>query len=405
MSIFGDALGAVKGGLEDGYKLVTDSHYRDQVWNSAVDDAKTAANVVSTPVRAVDAAKDQVGSWIDSGEKYLDNKVDDARAWLSQHGGVAGQVASDWIGVNQGVAESLYGAGKGLVQLANGAASLADPIEWAANPGANIARVKSAVGTAAALGKIAGLADPGTWIANPQGNEQLAGALWHSAATSFDKDPSKFVGNVAGTIGTLFIPGAGEAGAVGDAGRMAELATDASKVVNLAEDTRRATTVAQDAGEAGGAAAAAEGAARAADPGKALMLPPVKIEFPANGLTPEQQALFRAHLAEQEIHLNGLSLSRPSDLRLNLENYPYVSRELTRARAAARGYLPGSGTGQDAAHGLDAVAGGYLHDFVGFRDAATNQRIGSLWRTRSSQIVPGRVHQLLPIFDGVKPTP
>jgi hypothetical protein len=267
MSVFGDALGFVKsvgqnswdavkgvvaGGThlaEDGYKLATDSHYREQAWNTAINDAKAAANLTATAVRDGDAAKEQFGSWIDSGEKFLENKVDDGRAWLRQHGGIAGQAASDWIGFQEGVGQSLYDAGKGLVQLADGVQSLTNPVEWAVNPDANVARVKSVVNSVEALGKIAGLADPARWITDPQGNARLAGALWHSAATSFDKDPAKFTGNVVGTIGTLFIPGADGAAAAGDAGRAAALLGDAGKLANVTEDAGRVSTLAGDAGK------------------------------------------------------------------------------------------------------------------------------------------------------------
>jgi len=262
-------LGAVKGAVggvehlpEGGYRLATDSRYREQVWNSAVNDAKAAANFAQTAVRTHDGAKQQFGSWIDSGEKSLENKVDDGRAWLRQHGGVAGQTASDWIGFGEGVGVSVYDAGKGLVQLADGVQSLANPIEWAANPGANVGRVKSAVNTVETLGKIAGLADPTSWITDPQGNARLAGALWHSTATSFENDPAKFTGNVVGTVGTLFIPGADAAGVAGDAARATELATDASKAAAITGDVGKATTITQDAGKA--AAITQQGASRAA---------------------------------------------------------------------------------------------------------------------------------------------
>src|SRR5215469_4164963 len=174
MSLWGDAFNAVKGVVtggahlaEDGYKLATDSHYREQAWNSAVNDAKAAASFVGNAVRSADAAKEQVGAWIDSGEQHLEKKVDDGRAWLRQHGGVVGKVASDQIGFDEGIATSVYGAGKGLVQLADGVGSLTNPLEWAANPGANVTRVKSALDTAETLGKIGALADPTSWITNP----------------------------------------------------------------------------------------------------------------------------------------------------------------------------------------------------------------------------------------------
>jgi hypothetical protein len=57
------------------------------------------------------------------------NVVDEGRAWLRQHGGGLMQAASEWIGFEEGVGESHYGAGKGLVQLAQGAQSLTDRID------------------------------------------------------------------------------------------------------------------------------------------------------------------------------------------------------------------------------------------------------------------------------------
>jgi hypothetical protein len=244
MSIFDDAFSFAEhvGGsmvndtahlAEDGYKLATDSNYREQAWHSALNHVKAAANFGKAAIRSVDAAKDQLGSMINSGEQYLEKKVDDGRAWLRQHGGVAGQVLSDQVGFDEGIASSLYGAGKGLVQLADGVSSLTNPVEWAVNPDANIGRIKSAVNSAESLGKIAGLADPANWMADPRGEAQLAGALWNSAKTSFENDPAKFVGNVVGTIGTLAIPGADAAGAVADTAKVTELATDVSRATAI----------------------------------------------------------------------------------------------------------------------------------------------------------------------------
>lgn len=286
MSLWGDAFNAVKGVVtggahlaEDGYKLATDSHYREQAWNSAVNDAKAAASFVGNAVRSADAAKEQVGAWIDSGEQYLEKKVDDGRAWLRQHGGVVGKVASDQIGFDEGIATSVYGAGKGLVQLADGVGSLTNPLEWAANPGANVTRVKSALDTAETLGKIGALADPTSWITNPHDNAKLAGALWNSAATSFKNDPAKFTGNVVGTVGTLFIPGADGAAVAGDAAKATELATDASKAVAITGEVGKASAVTGDVGKAAAIAGdAGKEAAITGDAGKAAAIEkPVQI--------------------------------------------------------------------------------------------------------------------------------
>jgi hypothetical protein len=133
--------------------------------------------------------------------------------------------------------------------------------------------------------------------------------------------------------------------------------------------------------------------------GQRLILRPIEIEFPASGLTPAKQKLFTQHLLEQEEQLNNLSLLRTDDLKLNLANFGNVKKQIEVARRTGRGYLYGSGEGMDASHRLDSIAGGYIHDFVGYRDPV-QRYIGSLWRTRAEQIVPGREHQLKPIFDG-----
>jgi hypothetical protein len=132
--------------------------------------------------------------------------------------------------------------------------------------------------------------------------------------------------------------------------------------------------------------------------GQRIMLRPVEIEFPARGLSPAEQQLVSSHLAEQELRLNQLSLNATSDLESNLLNYQNIKPQVDASRALARQYLPGSGAGLDAAHSLDTVAGGYLNDFAGFR-SPIQQRIGSLWRTRTQYIQPGQVHRLVPKFD------
>ena len=226
------------------------------IWNSAKDGATAVAKGVERGWKsAVNDAK-AAGSWIDSGETYLENKIDEGRGWLREHGGVAGRVASHQIGVAEGVGVSVYDAGKGLVQFADGAASLANPIEWAADPGANIARVKSTVASVKALGRIAYLASPLGWMLDPQGSAQFAGTLWNSAARSFESDPAKFVGNAVGTIG-MSIGGAEAAGAAGlaarvarQAPRVAELAADVGEAATVSADTGKAAAVTRDAGTA-----------------------------------------------------------------------------------------------------------------------------------------------------------
>jgi hypothetical protein len=315
MSIFGDALSLAKnvGGrvvngaehlAEDSYKLATDGSYREQAWNSALNDVKAAANFGKDAIRSVDAAKDKLGSAIDSGEQYLENKVDDGRAWLWQHGGVGGEELSDQIGVGEGVARSLYDAGKGVVQIADGASSLMNPLEWAANPDANVDRIKLAANSVKSLGKVASLADPASWVTNPKGNEQLASALWNSAATSFKNDPSKFVGNLVGTIGTLAVPGADAAGLAGDAGRAAELARGAEAIT---QDAGKAVAVTDDTGKV---------AAITGDAGKTAALPGDAGEAAAAGTSAEKPVQITLRGVEHTVpdwHLQEISYTKRTD--------------------------------------------------------------------------------------------
>jgi hypothetical protein len=148
-------------------------------WNTAVEDAKCGCECRRhfRPRRRCEKTADR---GVDRFERSSSSSTRSTKAapGLRQNGGVAGQVASAQIGLVEGVATSVYGAGKGLVQLADGVTSLTNPLEWAANPDANIARLKSAGQTVESLGKIANLAQPTSWITDPKGNAQLAGALW-----------------------------------------------------------------------------------------------------------------------------------------------------------------------------------------------------------------------------------
>jgi hypothetical protein len=141
---------------------------------------------------------------------------------------------------------------------------------------------------------------------------------------------------------------------------------------------------------------------------------PVEIHFAVRRdvLSDAQQQQFTAHLAEQELALNWMSLERTDDLRSNLELFHsgsrvtrgVVRRANDRAREIGRQRLVGGladpklAQGLDAAHALDAVAGGYLHNIIGLRNGRAQQYIGTLWRARWTQIVPGRTHRLIPVW-------
>jgi hypothetical protein len=242
-------------------------HDTEHLWNTAVKDAKAGAPAVATAVRSNDAANAKAGSWFDKGEQCVEHKIDQGRALLSQHGSVAGKAASDYIGFEEGVGKSLYDTGKGFVQLSNNVQALENPLELAANPGANIARLKAGVQAVEGLGKLANLTQPASWIADPQGNERMVSALSQSAKKNFEADPSEATGYVAGTIATFFIPGGGEAAAAGDVAKAADTGADAGKIADAADAANTATGAGRAAGDAG-AAGDADKARDAGDAGR-----------------------------------------------------------------------------------------------------------------------------------------
>lgn len=111
-----------------------------------------------------------------------------------------------------------------------------------------------------------------------------------------------------------------------------------------------------------------------------------------------RKSQFIQHLAEKEAELNRLSIYHTSDLESNLINFHFSDalRPINDlARRNARKYLSVPQNG-DAVHKLDAVAGGYLYNFIGFRPSWPQQQIGRLWKSRWKQIIPGRHHKLIP---------
>jgi len=153
------------------------------------------------------------------------------------------------------------------------------------------------------LGKIANLAQPTSWLADPKGNAQLAGKLWDSAATSFNKDPAKFIGNAAGTVGLFFVPGGEGAAVVGDVGKAAAITGDVGKAAAITGDVGKAAAITGDVGKAtavtgdvGRATAVAEDTGKAAAvtrnasrPGGAGSGPMVGEPFPENPFPQVQQ--------------------------------------------------------------------------------------------------------------------
>ncbi|MFC4314279.1 hypothetical protein ACFPN2_34765 [Steroidobacter flavus] len=267
--------------------------------------------------------------------------------------------------------------------------------------------IKSAVdfavaGTASMLTNMLLQPDPMMATVNPEGFERLQANAAHQgdavfselswAPTSLDQQRAYGYGMKTQAVASLTYGGyslvRGGVNALSALRTEASASLDAAAVSSTLPDEALTVQLLE----------AAEQKPYGVPPGQSLMLRPIEIEFPAAGLSQAEQRLFSSHLAEQEWTLNRISLTAADDLELNLLNYPNVKRQVDNARKMARQYLPGSGQGLDAAHALDSVAGGYIHEFVGFRDPI-QQRIGSLWRTRRDQIVPGREHRLVPVFD------
>jgi hypothetical protein len=131
----------------------------------------------------------------------------------------------------------------------------------------------------------------------------------------------------------------------------------------------------------------------------------IEIRFPARGLNAEQRMAFTCELVVQEAELNRLSLTDTANLEANLakfhgaipEESNFYRMATNNARRMARERLRGTGAG-DAAHNLDAVAGGYLHNITELRNPI-QQRVGSLWKHRWQEIQPGRKHRLIPEFE------
>lgn len=116
-------------------------------------------------------------------------------------------------------------------------------------------------------------------------------------------------------------------------------------------------------------------------------------------MSASQKSAFVSHLQEQEDVLNWTSRYHPDDLEYNLAMYKTLDDAglIDRTRQLGARQFGLQGTGQHAAHGLDAVAGGYPYFIIGGRDSVQST-IGSLWRNRVQFIRPGARHRLVPAF-------
>jgi len=210
-------------------------HTAGLVTSTVMGAVKSAFNLVTQNQRTQDANTSTVGGWIDSKVNLAEQWVDSGRTWLSQHGGVPGKIIADQIGFQEGGTISLYGMAKGLVQMGYGAAQLVNPVEWVANPQANVQRLQSTWNAVTSMGKIANLTNPVSWITNGGDNTKLVTALWDSGVKSYQSDPAKFAGNAAVTVGTLFIPGGGEEALASDAAKFSATADDVTAIVDAGD--------------------------------------------------------------------------------------------------------------------------------------------------------------------------
>ncbi|MEP7041730.1 MAG: DNA/RNA non-specific endonuclease [Dokdonella sp.] len=284
--------------VDDGVQAAesTASSVADSVQNVAgegVHALEGAQHWVGDRLDDIDHAKDWVGGKIDGAVRDGEHAVDSFRHDLVQfgadHGGILGktiaQDVSNDLGVVEGAGLAVYDMGKGVVQLADGAGKLVNPLEWATHGERNLQRLETAGKAAETL---ANLTSPLAWATDTQGNINTAKALWNGVTAGYQDaakqgDWSKFIGRGVVDIGSLFI-GAGEAnaalkgaegasavaklgdganalGKVADAGKALDVANDASKVVRGGEAVADAARVAQD----GEAARAAEGAGNLGD--------------------------------------------------------------------------------------------------------------------------------------------
>lgn len=220
----------------------------------------TARDFVGDRLEDVDRAKAWVGEKIDGAVKGAEHAVDGFREDLvefgEEHGGIVGkavaQSVSNTIGLTEGATLAVYDMGKGVVQLADGASKLVNPLEWAARGDENLTRLENTGKAALAIGS---LASPIGWAVNGEGNADTAKALWNGVTEGYQDaakngDWSKFIGRGVVDVGSFFI-GAGEANAAIKGARAADAVADGARVLDAAADVGKATRGADAAADAG----------------------------------------------------------------------------------------------------------------------------------------------------------
>jgi hypothetical protein len=135
---------------EDSYKLATDSHYREQVWNSAVNDAKSAANFAATAATDPGEAADEVGNTASHAWHALETAHNQAAArgqsseFIGQIFGQGAILAGTTVipgGVEAGAVEAIGDAGRAV----GDAEKLTDAAETAGQAGSAAKAVGRAI--------------------------------------------------------------------------------------------------------------------------------------------------------------------------------------------------------------------------------------------------------------------
>ena len=179
------------------------------------------ADAVSRAYRAGDQKVRDIGNDINDFVDSANDKVDEFQADLvefgSEHGGPVGnwlaQMASDRIGLGQGVLGGAYDAVSGIVELGYNANQLTSPVAWIADPEANLDRLETTGNTVVALGS---LTSPIGWALQPEQNIETATALWNGVTEGYQEaaaegDWGEFSGRLAFDV--LSTVGTGGAGA------------------------------------------------------------------------------------------------------------------------------------------------------------------------------------------------
>ncbi|MBO9663158.1 hypothetical protein [Dokdonella sp.] len=328
--------------------------------DAGADALKGAQDFVGDRLDDLDQAKDWVGGKIDGAVKGAEQAVDGFREGLvefgEEHGGIVGkavaQSVSNSIGLTEGATLAVYDMGKGVVQLADGASKLVNPLEWAAHGGENLQRLEKVGQAAEAIGN---LTSPVAWVTNTEGNANTAKALWNGVTEGYqdaarDGDWSKFIGRGVVDVGSLFL-GVGEANAaikgaqganavakVGEGVRAVDAVTDGARALDALGDAGKATRGADAAGDAGKAAKAGEEAGDAAKAGES-----------AKGLQTVTETIGQNQVT-WKVDANGIAHDVSFDLK---EAYSGVKRSKTEVDAQA----------DVAARGVAGDQGGHIVDF------------------------------------------